>query len=67
VIGFGDFEVSRCCIPALTTVSVDGALIGRETGLLLIDALGRVSAQVSRRAPQRVRVDAILTPRGSTR
>ena len=37
VVGFGDFEVSRCCTPALTTVAVDGALIGRETGLLLID------------------------------
>lgn len=67
VVGFGDFEVSRCCTPALTTVAVDGALIGREAGLLLIDALGRASAQVSRRAPHRVKVDAILTPRGSTR
>jgi len=67
VVGFGDFEVSRCCTPALTTVSVDGAHIGRETGLLLMDVLGQASTQVAKQAPVRVKIDAILTPRGTTR
>jgi LacI family transcriptional regulator, gluconate utilization system Gnt-I transcriptional repressor len=67
VVGFGDFEVSRCCTPALTTVAVDGARIGRETGLLLMDVLDQKSTPVSARTAHRVRIEAILTPRGTTR
>ncbi|WP_407654277.1 substrate-binding domain-containing protein [Bradyrhizobium prioriisuperbiae] len=39
VIGFGGFEISRYCLPALTT-AVDGGRIGRETGTLLLNLLG---------------------------
>ncbi len=66
VVGFGDFEVSRCCVPALTTVAVDGARVGREAGLLLLNLLDQASSPKSGKA-QRVRVDATLTPRGTTR
>jgi LacI family gluconate utilization system Gnt-I transcriptional repressor len=67
VFGFGDFEVSRCCKPALTTVAIDGARIGRETGLLLLDLLNQAATSIPRKAAVRVKVDAILTPRGTTR
>ena len=30
--GFGDFEVSRHCLPSLTTISIDGVELGRQTG-----------------------------------
>ncbi|MGH6711625.1 MAG: LacI family DNA-binding transcriptional regulator [Bradyrhizobium sp.] len=67
VVGFGDFEVSRCCTPALTTVAVDGARIGREAGVLLLNVLDQKPDLVSNRKSCRVRIDAILTPRGTTR
>ncbi|WP_291863852.1 substrate-binding domain-containing protein [Bradyrhizobium sp.] len=67
VVGFGDFEVSRCCTPALTTVAVDSARIGREAGQLLIEVLAEVSTGTTRQDHRRVKVDAILTPRGTTR
>lgn len=67
VVGFGDFEVSRCCTPPLTTVSVDAGRIGRETGSLLVDLLRRPPAGEAARSRYRIRVDAVLTPRGTTR
>jgi LacI family gluconate utilization system Gnt-I transcriptional repressor len=37
--GFGDFEISSCCHPTLTTVSVKAHEIGRQTGKLLLRAI----------------------------
>jgi LacI family transcriptional regulator, gluconate utilization system Gnt-I transcriptional repressor len=37
--GFGDFEISSCCYPTLTTVSVNCYDIGRQTGKLLMRAI----------------------------
>ena len=67
IVGFGDFEISRCCSPPLTTVAIDSGRIGRETGLLLKDMLGQSPGAMSKRASRRVAIDAILTPRGTTR
>lgn len=39
IAGFGDFEVSRCSHPRLTTVSVDAVEIGRAAGNLLLRAI----------------------------
>ncbi|MBN9026586.1 LacI family DNA-binding transcriptional regulator [Kaistia sp. MMO-174] len=39
IAGFGDFEVSRCSHPRLTTVSVDAVEIGRAAGSLLLRAI----------------------------
>jgi len=39
IAGFGDFEVSRCSHPRLTTVSVDAFGIGRIAGDLLLRAI----------------------------
>ena len=67
VVGFGDFDVSRCCTPSLTTVAVDGARIGREAGMLLLNVLDQKPDLISKSKGHRVRIDAILTPRGTTR
>lgn len=72
VIGFGDFEVSRCCLPALTTTAVDGARIGRETGTLLLNLLGYAEADEGNdisdgKTSHRIRIEVHLTPRGTTR
>jgi LacI family transcriptional regulator, gluconate utilization system Gnt-I transcriptional repressor len=37
--GFGDFEISSCCHPALTTVGVNCYDIGKRTGGLLLRAI----------------------------
>ena len=65
IVGFGDFEVSRCCTPALTTVAVDGARIGREAGALLLNVLEQDDQPAT--GAHRVRIEAKLTPRGTTR
>ena len=66
VVGFGDFEVGRCCTPALTTVAVNGADIGREAGELLLEVLDQHAIDKSKSA-RRLKVAATLTPRGTTR
>jgi LacI family gluconate utilization system Gnt-I transcriptional repressor len=37
--GFGDFEISRCSLPSISTVVVDGYAIGWQTGMLVRDLL----------------------------
>jgi LacI family gluconate utilization system Gnt-I transcriptional repressor len=66
IVGFGDFEVSRCCAPALTTVAVDGARLGQEAASLLMNVLDQTLSRGAARS-LRVKIDAILTPRGTTR
>ncbi|WP_277188012.1 LacI family DNA-binding transcriptional regulator [Caballeronia sp. BR00000012568055] len=39
IAGFGNFEVSACCTPTITTVSVDAYGIGLRTGETLLAAL----------------------------
>ncbi|WP_035638305.1 LacI family DNA-binding transcriptional regulator [Bradyrhizobium sp. ORS 375] len=39
IAGFGDFEVSRCAWPRITTVAIDCRNIGREAGRVLLKAL----------------------------
>lgn len=63
VAGFGDFEVARCCSPAITTTAANGATIGREAGLLVVDLLKDAILTKSRR----VQVETTLLPRGTTR
>jgi LacI family transcriptional regulator, gluconate utilization system Gnt-I transcriptional repressor len=67
VVGFGNFEVSRCCTPSLTTVSVDAGRIGREAGTLLADLLRTPTTKEFERSRCRIKVEAVLTPRGTTR
>lgn len=39
VAGFGDFEVSRCAFPRITTVGIDCKTIGRTAGEIVIRAI----------------------------
>jgi LacI family gluconate utilization system Gnt-I transcriptional repressor len=39
IAGFGDFEISSCCCPAITTVGVNCYDIGRKSGELLLRAI----------------------------
>lgn len=63
VAGFGNFEVSWCCEPPITTVSVDAYGIGRRTGEVLATALGLDGAAAE---PARLtRVEFAVVPRRS--
>lgn len=48
IAGFGDFEVSRCSWPRITTVAVDCHAIGAEAGRVLLRAVGRAPEGASR-------------------
>ncbi|MET7244229.1 LacI family DNA-binding transcriptional regulator [Methylobacterium sp. EM32] len=39
ILGFGDFEIGRQCVPRLSTIAVDPVGIGRRTGELLLRLL----------------------------
>ena len=50
LLGFGDFEIGQQTVPALSTISVDFANLGRQAGSLVADLL-RPSDTMSTRAP----------------
>lgn len=60
ICGFGDFEISRGCVPAFTTVRVDGAEIGRVAAEKL---LARIHGNT---APERVLVPFEIIARDTT-
>ncbi|HRK18287.1 MAG TPA: LacI family DNA-binding transcriptional regulator [Hyphomicrobiaceae bacterium] len=45
VAGFGDFEISRCSIPPISTIVVDALDIGRQTGQLVLRLLSEKTEQ----------------------
>ena len=53
IMGFGNFEAGRQCVPSLTTISIDAQLIGRRTGQILLELLN------SKDGPAMVRPAAI--------
>ena len=61
VCGFGDLEISRALHPSITTVSVDGAEIGRVAAHCLLERLA------GRDPPRAVAVPFRVVERGSTR
>ncbi len=56
VAGFGNFEVSMCCTPTITTVSVDAYCIGLRTGAPLLTALQERDASAAYEIGRRVHV-----------
>ncbi|WP_264714138.1 LacI family DNA-binding transcriptional regulator [Limobrevibacterium gyesilva] len=60
ICGFGDFELSRGCEPPITTVSVDGAEMGRVAAENLLARMN------GRAAPRRVLVPSRIIERAST-
>lgn len=65
VAGFGDFEVSRCCWPSITTVTVNSYDIGKRAGELLLSTLDRIRSG-SEVVPATVTIDFKVVPREST-
>ncbi len=72
IAGFGNFEVSWCSYPTITTISVDAYGIGLRTGEMLLAAIearaaaarGRPAAPTSRRG-KTVKLDYTVVPRES--
>ncbi len=64
VMGSGDAPISAHTHPALTTVAVDGARIGRETARLLVERLGAGGRRPPR--PRRLDVAFTIVSRGIT-
>lgn len=65
VVGFGNFEVSRFASPSISTVEVDPARIGRETGRLIRRLLSDEESPDD--IPGHIAVDVRLSWRESTR
>jgi len=61
VAGFGDFEISRCSLPSISTVVVDGHAIGWQTGLLVRELLSGTA-----KSSRVITVPAIATARDSS-
>jgi LacI family gluconate utilization system Gnt-I transcriptional repressor len=54
LVGFGDFDIARQCVPAISTIRVDAAMIGQKTGELLLSIL---EPEGETRASENVRLD----------
>ncbi len=65
IAGFGNFEISQCSVPAISTVAVSGLAIGAEAASLILSLLSGdlVTDNVP---PQTVLVNAGIAVRGST-
>lgn len=64
IAGFGDFEISRCAVPGISTIAVNGLDIGMATGRMVLSLLQGESGNAA--SPQAVLVDALPVVRGST-
>jgi LacI family transcriptional regulator, gluconate utilization system Gnt-I transcriptional repressor len=62
IAGFGDFEISRCAVPAISTVAVCGLEIGARTGELVLQVLRGKKAL----PPQVILVEAVPQMRASS-
>jgi LacI family gluconate utilization system Gnt-I transcriptional repressor len=65
IAGFGNFEVSWCCQPTITTVSVDAYGIGLRAGETLLAALAAREAGQPQRT-KAVKIDFTVIARDST-
>jgi LacI family transcriptional regulator, gluconate utilization system Gnt-I transcriptional repressor len=65
IAGFGDFEISRCSVPGISTVAVNGLDIGMETGAMVLGLLHDKTAPAAIAAVTCM-VDALPVVRGST-
>jgi len=65
IAGFGDFEVSRFCWPSITTVSVSCTEIGRQAGVLMMQAI-EAARSGKPLAPQSITIPHSIIEREST-
>jgi LacI family transcriptional regulator, gluconate utilization system Gnt-I transcriptional repressor len=66
IAGFGDFEISHCAVPSISTVSISSHDIGWQAGALVVDVL-KLQAKGIIQAPRLISVDANPVIRDSTR
>jgi LacI family transcriptional regulator, gluconate utilization system Gnt-I transcriptional repressor len=69
IAGFGDFEISRCALPAISTVVINGSDIGRRAGELVLELLSGAADNAqkgSRTARRNITVPATVAIRAST-
>jgi LacI family transcriptional regulator, gluconate utilization system Gnt-I transcriptional repressor len=72
IAGFGNFEVSWCSQPTITTVSVDAYGIGLRAGEALLAELkaretpGTNSASAQTQRAKAIKIDFTVIPREST-
>jgi LacI family gluconate utilization system Gnt-I transcriptional repressor len=64
IAGFGNFEISACCHPTITTVSVDAYGIGQRTGEAIVGALAAAEGATARH-PAKTRIQYTVVPRES--
>lgn len=66
LMGFGDFDIARQCVPAMTTVRVDAVELGRRTGELLLDLFKKTDETQLSVSPSRIDVGFKLVERQTT-
>jgi LacI family transcriptional regulator, gluconate utilization system Gnt-I transcriptional repressor len=68
IAGFGDFEISRCAVPPISTIAVSGLDIGRRAGMLVLELLQGESRHPggSVDGKQMIEIAALPTVREST-
>ena len=66
IAGFGNFEISACSVPAISTIAVSGIDIGTAAGELILNLLRGDGAPASAK-PQTILIDAAIEVRDSTR
>ncbi|PRD44760.1 transcriptional regulator [Phyllobacterium phragmitis] len=65
LMGFGDFDIARQCVPAITTIRVDAAQIGRLTGEMLVRLFNEEGGAADLQ-PSTIDVGFTLVPRQTT-
>lgn len=63
LMGFGDFDIARQSVPAITTIRVDAVGIGVKTGELLLNVFDKGDADTQSLAPSLVDVGFKLIER----
>jgi LacI family transcriptional regulator, gluconate utilization system Gnt-I transcriptional repressor len=65
IAGFGDFEISHCAVPDISTISVSGLMIGGQAGALVLELLHQQSDGLVQ-SPRIIKVAALPVVRAST-
>lgn len=66
LMGFGDFDIARQTVPALTTIHVDAIEIGKKTGELLLDLFAKKETPLIAANATRLNVGFKLIERQTT-
>ena len=65
IAGFGNFEISLCSVPSISTVTISGLAIGAEAGGLILRLL-KGGSDDGNHSAQTILVDTGISVRGST-